>query len=302
LFFLRGGFAPSLLFSEIVKIKKMKNKIKVAFQGESGAYSEEAALKFFSKNIETLGFETLNEVFEAVEKKKVDFGIVPVENSIEGTVRKGYELFLNYDVKPFAEVIHRISHCLISLPGETLKSIKVVYSHPQALGQCSKFLEKQKYKTVPFYNTAGAVKMIKEKKLKHAGAIASERAGKIYRMKILKKGIENSPKNYTRFLVIAKGKETIPTGKDKTSLIFTLKHVPGSLFKALEVFAKRKINLTKIESIPIPEKPWEYNFLVDFEGHLKDKKVSLALDELKTKTTFLKVIGSYPKANFLRKI
>jgi prephenate dehydratase len=143
--------------------------------------------------------------------------------------------------------------------------------------------------------------MIKEKKLKHAGAIASERAGKIYKMKILKKGIENNSQNYTRFLVIAKDKETIPTGKDKTSLIFTLKHVPGSLFRALEVFAKRKINLTKIESIPIPEKPWEYNFLVDFEGHFKDRKVSLALDELKTKTTFLKVIGSYPKANFSEK-
>jgi prephenate dehydratase len=279
----------------------MKNKIKVAFQGESGAFSEEAALKFFDKNIETLGFETLNEVFDVVETKKVDFGIVPVENSIEGTVRKGYELFLNYDAKPFAEVIHRISHCLISLFGETLKSIKVVYSHPQALGQCSKFLEKQKYKIVPFYNTAGAVKMIKEKKLKHAGAIASERAGKIYKMKILKKGIENNPQNYTRFLVIAKDKETAPTGKDKTSLIFTLKHVPGSLFRALEVFAKRKINLTKTESIPISGKPWEYNFLVDFEGHFKDKKVSLALDELKAKTTFLKVIGSYPKANFSEK-
>jgi len=280
---------------------KTKNKIRVAFQGESGAFSEQAGFEFFGKNIETLVFETLNEVFDAVEKRKADFGIVPVENSIEGTVRKGYELFLNYNVKPFAEVIYRISHCLISLPGETLKSIKVVYSHPQALGQCSKFLEKQKYKIVPFYNTAGAVKMIKEKKLKYAGAIASERAAKIYRMKILKRKIENNPQNYTRFLVIAKDKKTTPTGKDKTSLIFTLKHVPGSLFKALEVFAKKNINLTKIESIPIPDKPWEYNFLVDFEGHLRDKKVSLALEELKTKTTFLKMIGSYPKANFFKK-
>jgi len=281
--------------------KKTKNKIKVAFQGEKGAFSEEAALKFFDKNIENLGFETLNEVFEAIEKKKADFGIVPVENSIEGTVRKGYELFLNYNVNPFAEVIHRISHCLISLSGESLKSIRVVYSHPQALGQCSKFLEKQKYKTIPFYNTAAAVKMIKEKKLKHTGAIASERAGKIYKMKILKKRIENNPQNYTRFLVITKDKKTIPTGKDKTSVIFTLKHIPGSLFKSLEVFAKKNINLTKIESIPISDKPWEYNFLVDFEGHVEDKKVSLALEELKTKTTFLKVIGSYPKVNFLIK-
>ncbi len=280
---------------------KTKNKIKVAFQGERGAFSEEAALKFFGKNVKTLAFESLDEIFNAVEKRKVDFGIVPVENSIEGTVRKGYELFLNYEVKPFAEVIHRISHCLISFPDETLKSLKVVYSHPQALGQCSKFLEKQKYKLVPFYNTAGAVKMIKEKKLKHAGAIASERAGKIYGMKILKRKIENNPKNYTRFLVITKDAKALPTGNDKTSLIFTLTHVPGSLFRALRVFAEKKINLTKIESIPIPGRPWEYNFLVDFEGHVEDKKVSLALEELKTQTTFLKIIGSYPKANFLRK-
>jgi len=283
------------------KSKENKGIKIIAFQGERGAYSEEAALKFFGQNIETLSFESFDEVFDAVEKRKTDFGIVPVENSIEGTVRKGYELFLNYNVKPFAEVIYRISHCLISFPGETLKSIKIVYSHPQALGQCSKFLEKQKYKIVPFYNTAGAVKMIKEKKLKQAAAIASERAAKIYGMKILKRKIENNPQNYTRFLVIAKDLKTSPTGNDKTSLIFTLKHVPGSLFRALKVFAKKNINLTKIESVPISGKPWEYNFLLDFEGHKEDKKVSLALEELKTQTTFLKVIGSYPKANFLRK-
>ena len=280
---------------------KTENKIKVAFQGEPGAYSEEAAYNYFGNDIETIGYETFDEVFSAVERRKVDYGIIPMENSIEGTVRKGYELFLVYNVKPFAEVIQRIRHCLISLPQESLKSIKVVYSHPQALGQCSKFLERHKYKITPFYDTAGSIKMIKEKNLKHSAGIASERAAKIYGMKVLKKGIENNHENYTRFLIIAKDVKTEPTGNDKTSLIFGLKHVPGSLFRALKVFADRNINLTKIESIPIVGKPWEYNFFLDFEGHLKDKKVASAIEELKDKTTFLKIIGSYFKVDFLKK-
>jgi prephenate dehydratase/prephenate dehydrogenase len=281
-------------------VLKRKNKIKVGFQGEAGAYSEEASYKYFGNKIETIGYEKLADVFRAVEKGEVDYGVVPVENSIEGTVRKGYELFLEYDVKPIAEVILRIEHCLIAFPGANLESIKFVYSHPQALGQCSKFLEKYKYKVIPFYNTAGSVKMIKEKKLKHAAGIASEMAGKIYGMKILKKGIENNPQNFTRFLVIAKSGRTSPTSHDKTSLIFTLKHIPGSLFRALNVFAERDINLTKIESFPIPGKPWEYNFLLDFEGHIDDKKIISALEELKKQTTFLRIIGSYPKANFIK--
>jgi len=287
---------------------KIKNKIRVAYQGEPGAYSEEAAYKYFGDNIETIGYEKLDDVFRAVEKGDVNYGVIPVENSIEGTVRKGYELFLEYDVKPIAEVILRIKHCLISFPKETIKSIKVVYSHPQALGQCSKFLEKQGYKLIPFYNTAGAVKMIKEKRLKHAAAIASERAGKIYGMKILKKGIENNFQNFTRFLIIEKITQINADNKNKnetrirrinckykTSLIFTLKHVPGSLFRALKVFAERNINLTKIESIPIPGKPWEYNFVLEFEGHIEDKRVKSALERLKKHTIFLKIIGSYPK-------
>jgi prephenate dehydratase len=273
--------------------------LKVAFQGEPGAYSEEAGYKYFGNNIETIGYEKLDDVFRAVEKGVVDYGVIPVENSIEGTVRKSYELFLEYDVKPIAEVILRIKHCLISFPGETLKTIKVIYSHPQALGQCSKFLEKYKYKVIPFYNTAGSVKMIKEKKLKHTAAIASERAGKIYGMKIIKKGIENNPQNYTRFLIIERITRIRRMNCEyKTSLIFTLKNVPGSLFRALRVFAKRNINLTKIESMPISGKPWEYKFLLDFEGHLKDKRVTLALKELKKQTTFLKIIGSYQKEKF----
>jgi len=277
---------------------RKEQKIKVAFQGEPGAYSEEAVYSFFRETVNTVGYETLEKVFEVVEKEKVNYDIVPVENSIEGTVRQSYKLFLKFNLRPVREVIHKIKHCLISFPNETLKSVKIVYSHPQALGQCSKFLEKHKYKIIPYYNTAGSIKLIKEKKLKHCAGIASERSARIYGMKILKKGIENNPKNYTRFLIIAKNVETIPTGNDKTSIIFTLKHIPGILFKALRVFAKRNINLTKIESIPIPEKPWEYNFVLEFEGHMRERRIHSALKELKKQVTFLKVIGSYPCGKF----
>jgi len=270
-------------------------KIKVAFQGEPGAYSEEAAFLYFGNSIGTIGCKTLSDVFQILEGNKVDYAVVPVENSLEGTVGGTYDLFLKYNLKPSGEIFHRIRHCLISFPEGNLKSIKIVYSHPQALGQCKEFLERQKYETIPVYDTAGSIKMIKEKKLKNSAGIASERAAKIYGMKILKKNIETNHQNYTRFLILAKNK-TKPTGNDKTSLIFSTKHAPGALFKALKAFAIRKINLTKIESRPIIGKPWKYNFIVDFEGHKDDKKIKEALKDLKKSTIFLKIIGSYPKA------
>ena len=270
-------------------------KIKVAFQGEPGAYSEEAAFLYFGNFIETVGCKTLSDVFQILEKDKVDYAIVPVENSLEGTVGGTYDLFLKYNLKPDGEVLHRIRHCLISFPRKNLKSLKRVYSHPQALGQCKEFLEKHRYEAIPVYDTAGSVKIIKEKRLKNSAGIASERAAKLYGMKIIKKGIETNLQNFTRFLILFK-KETKPTGNDKTSLIFSTKHVPGALYRALMAFAVRKINLTKIESRPIIGRPWEYNFILDFEGHQEDKKIRETLKDLKKSKTFLKIIGSYPKA------
>lgn len=273
----------------------MENKPKVAFQGEPGAYSEEAAFKFFSESIEPVGCKTFSSVFESVEKESAEYGIVPVENSLEGTVGKVYDLFLEHDLKPRGEIFHRIRHCLISFPGKSLESIKTVYSHPQALGQCRDFLEKQDYEMVPVYDTAGGVRMVKEKGLENSAGIASEIAAEIYKMKVVQKGIETNPHNYTRFLVLAeKGAE--PTGEDKTSIIFSTKHIPGALFRVLGVFAQREINLTKIESRPIAGKPWEYNFYLDFEGHIREEKTKEALEELRKHINFLKIIGSYPRA------
>ncbi|MBU4299228.1 prephenate dehydratase [Patescibacteria group bacterium] len=300
-------------FAAISPKAKLFNRVKVAFQGEIGAFSEEAVFKFFgsNSNIQTIPCQTFADVFKLVEEGNADFGILPIENSLEGTVGQNYELLLTSDVNIFGEEILRIRHCLIANKGVKIGAIKRVYSHPQALGQCREFLEKLKLEAIPVYDTAGGVRMLKEEKAEEAAAIASERAGKIYQMKILKKGIETNKQNFTRFFIISlfipllqKGrdknlkKETKRAKDSKTSIVFSLKNIPGILFQSLEGFAKRKINLTKIESRPIMGKPWEYHFYLDFEGHQEDKKIREALEELKEKTLFIKILGSYPTAKW----
>jgi chorismate mutase/prephenate dehydratase len=274
----------------------METKIYIAFQGEHGAYSEEAAFSYFGESIITVPCKNMSDAFESLKNDEVNFAVVPVENSIEGTVGVTYNLLLEYNLMACGEVFQRIKHCLISLPKETLKTIKRVYSHPQALGQCREFLEKQRYEAIPVYDTAGSVRLIKAKNLKESAGIASEMAARIYKMNILQSGIETNQNNYTRFLVLSK-KDHDSTGNDKTSIIFSTKHAPGALSDALRVFAKRGINLTKLESRPIIGKLWEYNFIMDFEGHRTDKNILSALMDLQKNSEFIKIIGSYPKGS-----
>ncbi|MCW4008844.1 MAG: prephenate dehydratase [Candidatus Bathyarchaeota archaeon] len=269
--------------------------MKVAFQGEKGAYSESAVYTFFSVDVEVKPCRDLKEVFESVEKQDVQYGVVPVENSLEGSVNQTYDLFLTYNLKVCGEIIIRISHCLIANPSTKLEDIKTVYSHPQALAQCRRFLERFGRELVPTYDTAGSVKMLKEKGLKDAAAIASEKAAEIYGMKILAREIEDNPENYTRFFVLSK-EDSPRTGRDKTSIIFAAAHIPGSLYNALGEFAKRGINLTKIESRPTRKKPWEYNFYLDFEGHRTEENCAAALKALEKSALFVKILGSYPRA------
>jgi len=269
--------------------------LKVAFQGERGAYSESAVYTYFGDEAEVKPCRDLTEVFESVDKQEVPVGVVPVENSLEGSVNQTYDLFLTHNLKVSGEIIIRISHCLIANPTTSLEAVKTVYSHPQALAQCRSFLERLGSDLIPTYDTAGSVKMLKEKVLKDAAAVASEKAAEIYGMKILAREIEDTPTNYTRFFVISK-EDAAKTGKDKTSIIFAAKHKPGALYHALEEFEKRKINLTKIESRPTRQKPWEYNFYLDFEGHRTEKNCTEALKALQEKAAFLKILGSYPRA------
>jgi len=270
--------------------------MKVAFQGEHGAYSEEAVFQHFGRLVAPVPRLTLRAVFDIVGDKEVDFGLVPVENTLEGSIVQTYDLLLEFDLKVEAEVVLRVIHCLIANPGVTLKDIKRVYSHPQALGQCRSFLESHGYEAVATYDTAGSVKMLKEEGLMDAAAIASKRAAEVYLMSIPATGIEGHAKNYTRFFILGHSNPP-PTGRDKTSLVFSIEHAPGTLFQALKVFAERGINLTKIESRPIIGRPWEYLFHLDFEGHKDDQKFRLALEELKTRSHFLKILGSYPRSN-----
>ncbi len=267
----------------------------IAFQGEPGAYSESAAYQFFGEKINVKPCKDFKNVFDTVDKEETQFGVVPIENSLEGSITQNYDLFLRYNLKVCGEIILKIDHCLIANPGSALEDIEIVYSHPQALGQCRRFLEKFGRELIPSYDTAGSVKIIKEKSLKNAAAIASERAAKIYGMQILAKDIADNPENYTRFFVLSK-EDSRPTGRDKTSIIFSAAHKPGSLYNAIGEFAKRDINLTKIESRPTKQTLWEYNFYLDFEGHRTEKRNSEALKALENYTVFIKILGSYPKA------
>jgi len=278
-----------------MSIKGHGKQVKVAFQGEVGAYSESAIYEFFGPTAQPIPCKRFSDVFKSVENDEVDFGIVPIENSIEGSVTQVYDLFLEYDLKVCGEVVLKIVHCLIANPGTKLDSIKVIFSHPQALGQCRNFLEKMGCELISTYDTAGSVKMIKERNIVDAAAIASERAAKIYGMEILARNISDNPNNYTRFFILSKF-DAPPTGNDKTSIIFSTRHVPGALYRALGEFALRGINLTKIESRPTRQRPWEYNFYLDFEGHRTEPRCAEALEGLKSNALFVKILGSYPKA------
>jgi len=268
--------------------------MKVTYQGESGAYSEMAVYKFFGSKAEPIPCRDFRDVFESVKTGAVPHGVVPIENSIEGSVNQNYDLFLVYDLKVCGEVAVKLSHVLIGNPQTKLEEVETVYSHPQALSQCRSYLERHMWEIIPAYDTAGSVKIIKERKLYNAAAIASEKAAELYGMKILARDIADNLSNYTRFLVLSH-EDSPPTGDDKTSIIFQTKHVPGALYHALGEFACRNINLTRIESRPTKTTAWQYNFYLDFEGHRTEKRCAEALKALENYATFVKILGSYPR-------
>ena len=267
--------------------------IKVSFQGERGAYSEAAARSFFAEDIETVPLSTFSEVLESTISGNTDYSVLPVENSLEGSVGESYDLLYSTSLNAMGEIYHRIEHCLIGIG--SLEEVDTVYSHPQALGQCRDFIQKNNMKTVPTYDTAGSVKIIKEINKKNVSCIASKTASQIYNMPIVSENIANNLNNYTRFLVLSK-KTSEETGSDKTSIIFSIKHEPGSLFRIIENFHSYNVNLTKIESRPTKSKNWEYNFYVDFEGHAKNSQILKMLEQIKNETLYMQTLGSYPSA------
>ncbi|MBA7640292.1 Bifunctional chorismate mutase/prephenate dehydratase [subsurface metagenome] len=289
------GEALESIYERIISACKNKEGITVAFQGEAGAYSEEAAFQFFGTSIALRPCETLEEVFKSVEEAGVQLGVVPVENSLEGSISRAYDLMLESGLRVCGETELRVIHCLIAGPDANLDTVKKVYSHPQALGQCRNFLKHLNATLIPSYDTAGSVKMIKEQGLTDSAAIASARAAEIYGMKVIAREIEDNPNNFTRFFILA-GKDAPPSGQDKTSIVFSTKNQPGALYEALGEFSRRHINLSKLESRPTRQKPWQYNFYLDFEGHREDAAAREALANVERLSIFLKILGSYPKA------
>ncbi len=284
------------IFQRIFYVSKETQGATVAFQGETGSFAEEAGASFFGPAARLKGYDSLEDVFQTVEKDENQFAIVPVENSLEGSITRTYDLLLDSRLNVSGEIQLRVVQCLIGLPAARLELIKEVCSHPQALGQCKTFLRRMGWKQNATSNTAGSVKLIKELSEVKNAAIASERAAQIYGMKVLAQGIEDNPNNFTRFFILSR-QEAPPTGNDKTSLVFTVKHTPGALYDALKALAEKKTNMTRIESRPTRQKAWEYNFYVDLEGHRNDQSVKDALAELEKHAIFVRILGSYAKSN-----
>ncbi len=273
-----------------------QDNLRVAFQGERGAYSESAAVAFFGETVRPLPCKDFDDVFEAVKTEQVERGILPVENSLAGSIHRNYDLLLRNELFIVGEIQIPIAHQLIALPGVTLAEVKKVYSHPQALAQCEQSITKllPQAERIATYDTAGSVKMIQEKNITDGAGLASERAANIYGMHILQTDMQDDAENYTRFVVVAR-EPVMPTGEVKTSVVFSMANIPGALFKSLAVFALRDIDLTKIESRPLQGKRWQYFFYIDFIGSQYEERGQNALNHLQEIATFFKVLGSYPR-------
>jgi prephenate dehydratase len=273
-------------------------KMTIAFQGEPGAYSEIAALDYFGEEGLPVPQSSFEHVFSAVLEGTTDLGMIPIENSLAGSIHRNYDLMLRHNLFIIGEYHLRINHHLMALPGIRLEDLRTVHSHPQALAQCETNIRKIGLEPVIEADTAGSARLLKEKQIQTMGVLASKRAAEVYGLHILINNMEDSPTNFTRFLVLSKKmleQPKEPNESYKTSIVFSLNNKPGILFKALSVFALREIDLTKIESRPIPGLLWEYMFYIDFIGHFADANSSRALDHLNELSTFQRVLGSYPR-------
>src|SRR5918992_3003584 len=266
----------------------------VAYQGEAGAYSEEGALELFV-DAELHALSSIRKVFEAVEVGLVDYGLVPIDNSQAGSINETYDLFLKHGLHLVGETVVRVNHCLLALPGTVIDDLEEVISHPQAIAQSEEFLSALGLAIRPEYDTAGAAKLIVDEKLDKTGAIASKRAAELYGLEVLAARIQNYPDNHTRFGALSRDPQ--PLGEpDKSSLVFGVGHVAGSLYRCLGAFAERHLNLSKLESRPRPGRPWEYVFYADVEAPAQVPEMVEALAALSEHATFTRLLGTYGAA------
>jgi prephenate dehydratase/chorismate mutase len=287
------NFTTKLLKTIIEESKRLQEEDRplVAFQGEHGAYGEVASRRLVPNGAYIPCME-FADVFRGVEDGTLDLGVVPVENSLEGAVTQVNDLLTTTSLKVIAEVKVPVRHCLLTPANTDYREIRVVYSHPQALAQCRGFLMRNKLEPRPYYDTAGAAKMLARENPKAAAAIASSLCSTLYDLEIIKEGIEDGASNSTRFLLLSR--DAYQGRGDKTSTIFATRHEAGSLFKVLQLFADKSINLTRIASMPLRSDPGNYSFFLDFEGDEADEKVAEVIEKMQNMTISMKHLGSYP--------
>ena len=269
----------------------------VAFAGEPGAFAEDAALAAFGEVART-GVGGFREVFEAVTEGRARAGVVPIENLVNGTVRENYDLLLEHDLVIAGEIIVPVRLCLAALPGQRVEDIERVYSHIQALGQAEAFLRRRPWTLLTTYNTAGAGKLIADRQEPRAAAVLSPRAAALFGLDVLAGDIQDVADNRSRFIIVTRPPSPAITGPGprRTTLVFGVRNEPGSLLRALAVFAEREVNLSRLESRPSRGRAWEYIFWTDADGAADDPNVAAALDDLRAVTTLVRVFGSYPRA------
>lgn len=268
---------------------------RVAFQGEPGAYSEEAIRQFFGDSVETQPCTSFEGIFDAVESGSAEYGMLPVENSTAGSINRAYDLLLDHDLRVWGEMFLRVRHALLATAGTTLADVQRVRSHPHALAQCERYLRNRGWASEPAYDTAGSACKLAEHPEPGVAAIASRLAGQLYNLEEIAYGIEDSQYNYTRFFILSHDAPS-RAQRNKTSIVFCARHEAGALYECMGEFAKRRINLTKLESRPRLDHPWQYIFYLDFEGHCQDPESEAALMGVLRRSSFVKLLGSYPAA------
>jgi prephenate dehydratase len=268
---------------------------RVAFQGVPGAYSEQAIYQFFGKDAESVPLRTFEEIFFAVERGDVERGMLPIENAVAGSVTRSYQLLMDHDLRICAEVILRVRHMLMAPPGTDPGDLRVVRSHPQALEQCQRYLARRGLEPEPAFDTAGSARDLAKAPEPGVGVIASSLSAELYGLEIIDEHIEDFRFNYTRFFVLST-EAPQRAQRNKTSIVFTTPHQPGALYECMGEFAQRGVNLTKIESRPRLNRPWQYVFYLDFEGHSQDPECEAAMMSLLRRSSFVKLLGSYPAA------
>ncbi|BAH05757.1 prephenate dehydratase [Clostridium kluyveri] len=291
--FQKKSFQSSYYNNECLSVKKYDKSCRVGFQGVLASFSYEALIDYFGHEVEAVNFETFKDVFQGLKDGKINYGVLPIENSSTGGILEVYDLLRDYGFYIVGEKCIKVNHNLLGVKGASLNDVKEVYSHSQAFMQSSKFLDKyENWRLIPYFNTARSAKYINEENDKSRASIASKKAAELYGLEILSENINYNTNNYTRFIIISRNEEC-NKDNDKISILITLPHEPGSLYKVLKYFKKNNLNMTKIESRPMVDRSWEYFFYIDFYGNVLEKNAKEALKGIENESVYFKLLGKY---------